>query len=77
MWQVRCALLERCSPTLYKHKPMLSQHQQPGHTALFTVQFPNPRTCPCLCAGLQDFWTDFTNAIDVFTIGEVLNGNTL
>lgn len=25
---------------------------------------------------LQDFWTDLTNSVDVFSIGEVLNGNT-
>jgi hypothetical protein len=24
----------------------------------------------------QDFWTDFTNSVDVFSMGEVLHGNT-
>lgn len=27
-------------------------------------------------AAVQGFWTDFTNAVDVFSLGEVLHGNT-
>lgn len=29
---------------------------------------------PCL---VQDFWTDLTNSVDVFSMGEVLHGNTM
>jgi hypothetical protein len=29
-----------------------------------------------LSAVVQGFWTDFTNAVDVFSLGEVLHGNT-
>jgi hypothetical protein len=29
---------------------------------------------PC---AVQDFWTDLTNSVDVFSMGEVLHGNTM
>jgi glycosidase len=47
-----------------------------GRHAQCTESWWHRRPAAAVVLVLQPFWTDFTNAVGVFSMGEVLNGNT-